>query len=118
MRTVKEHLAWWPRVDDTTVIERDEALILQGPWAKPIRPLPVGKADAGGPPPGAGGGGANGGSPSGPGAGGPPGGGPGRPRAEREAVEVVHVEVAYTPRAFSPPLWVYENEDVRIEHQA
>jgi uncharacterized cupin superfamily protein len=117
MHTVKEHLAWWPRVDDVTVIERDEALILQGPWAKPIMPLPVGKPAAGGAPAGPNGvGRANGGPPAGP-SGRPPGGGQGRPRAEREPVEVVHVQVAYEPRAFSPPLWVYENEDVRIEHQ-
>ncbi|HLH24243.1 MAG TPA: hypothetical protein VK066_17110 [Chloroflexota bacterium] len=114
MRTVQEHLAWWPRVDDVTVIERDEALLLQGPWARPLAPLPVGKPDAPGGP--AGGAGANSGPASRAGDG-PPSGGQGRPRPDREGIEVVHVPVAWEPRGFSPPLWVYENEDVRIEHQ-
>src|ERR671933_757173 len=52
MRVVEEHLAWWPKIDDVIVIERDETLILQGPWSRGIAPMPVGKPGASGPPAG------------------------------------------------------------------
>jgi hypothetical protein len=31
MGLVKERLAWWPNLDDVITLDRDEALILQGP---------------------------------------------------------------------------------------
>jgi uncharacterized cupin superfamily protein len=136
MGIVKEHLVSWPDLDREVVIDRDEALILQGPRPPSMRPLPVGSSRGGGGHPGAnaaaaagdrGPGGSGGGRPDGAGRpqGGPPagdagpGGGPpgGRERRERATVEVVHVPIAWEAKPFSPPLWVYENEDVRVEHQ-
>ena len=123
MGMVKEHLAWWPKIDDVTTLERDEALILQGPRQVSMRPMPAATAPAGAPTGGPPGAPTSGGGPRG--AGGlpageerPGGGSPGgRERPPREQIEVVHVPVAYEPKSFSPPLWVYENEDVRVEHQ-
>jgi uncharacterized cupin superfamily protein len=109
--TVIERCIWWPALTEARV-HRDESLILKGPQPASRRPLPVSSAspEAGkAATPAAG----SAGSAAGPTP--PPKAPPAAPTHER--IEVVHAPMIWPKRPFSPPLALYENDDVLLEHQ-
>lgn len=96
MGTVNERCIWWPGLEEALVL-REESLLLKGPQPGSRRPLPVSGAPAGPAPT----------APSAP----PPA------IAKHDILEVVHAPMVWPKKPFSPPLALFENEDVLLEHQ-
>lgn len=93
MDSVREHCIWWPGLEESLVL-RDEALMLKGPQPGSRRPLPVGPpreaAPAAATPPSI---------------------------AKHDIIEVVNAPMVWPKRPFSPPLALFENDDILMEHQ-
>lgn len=98
MNTVVERCIGWPGLEEFQV-PRDEALMLKGPQPGSRRPLPLS------------------GAPSAPPAN--PAAAPAAPPAiaKHDVIEVVHAPMVWPKKPFSPPLALFENEDILLEHQ-